>query len=454
MKQFTRFPTISAQSKHTRDLKNCADWLAKHLHRIGLEQVKVIPGKHHPIVFAESRREPDGPTLLIYGHYDVQPVDPLQEWRSAPFEPTIRGSDLYARGACDDKGQMFTHVKALESYLRGNGTLPLNVKCLFEGEEEIGSPSLTGFIAHNKGALAADVALMSDTQMLGPNRPAISCSERGALGLELEVSGPAHDLHSGNFGGAVHNPLQALGEITARLHDCSGRIAIPGFYDRVRRLDEKQRDRMAETAPSDAHILREAKTKTGWGERGFTLYERTTIRPALTVNGLTGGYQGPGGKGIIPARAVAKLSFRLVPDQDPRQIDQLFREHIARITPPTVRAKVRTLSAAKPAVVNTHHPAMRAAALAYRKGFGAAPVFLRSGGTIPAVSTFQEVLGIPTVLMGFALRDDRIHAPNEKFHLPNFYNGIATSIFFMAAMSRGRTSKAVFERGIGVAELS
>jgi acetylornithine deacetylase/succinyl-diaminopimelate desuccinylase-like protein len=241
---------------------------------------------------------------------------------------------------------------------------------------------------------------------------------RGSLGLELEVRGPEHDLHSGNFGGAVHNPLQALCEMIARLHDPDGRIAVPGFYDRVRRWGDVERGFMARNGPSDAEILRDARARKGWGERGYSLYERTTICPALTVNGITGGYQGPGGKAVIPARAVAKLSFRLVPDQDPREVERLFRAHVARITPPTVTVEVRTLSRARPALVDRRHPALRAAAAAYRKGFGAAPVFLRSGGTIPVVNTFQELLGVPTVLMGFALPDDRIHAPNEKFHLP------------------------------------
>jgi acetylornithine deacetylase/succinyl-diaminopimelate desuccinylase-like protein len=450
LKEFVRFPTVSAQPKYNGYLKECANWLAGHLERIGLEQVQVMPAKYHPIVFAESRRVPGRPTVLLYGHYDVQPVDPLSAWHSPPFEPTIRGQDLYARGACDDKGQMFTHLKSVESSLRTHGKLPVNIKCLFEGEEEIGSPGLRSFINRNKSQLAADVALVSDTAMLGPHRPAISYSERGALGLELELSGPARDLHSGNFGGAVHNPLQALSEIIASLHDAEGHIAIPGFYDRVRRLDETERGQMAKTGPSDVQILRDATAKRGWGERRFTLYERTTIRPALTVNGLTGGYQGPGVKGIIPARAIAKLSFRLVADQDPYEIDELFREHVARVTPPSVRSRVRRLSSAKPAVVNPNHPAMRAAAVAYTKGFGAPPVFLRSGGTIPAVSTFQEVLGIPTVLMGFALRDDRIHAPNEKFHLPNFYNGIATSIWFMAAMAAHVNVSGVIDRQLAM----
>jgi acetylornithine deacetylase/succinyl-diaminopimelate desuccinylase-like protein len=435
LKDFVRFPTVSAQPQHAGDIKKCASWLANHLRRTGLSHATVIPTERHPLVYASWGGAPGRPTVLIYGHYDVQPPDPLNEWRSPPFEPTVRGQDLYGRGACDDKGQMFAHVKALESLLRTTGRLPVNIKCLFEGEEEIGSPSLIPFVPRNKRALAADVAVMSDTRMLGPSRPAINYSERGALGLELEVRGPRQDLHSGNYGGAVHNPLQALCEIVAKLHDANGHIAIPGFYNSVRRWSGRERAYMVRTGPSDARILRDAEVEKGWGEQGFTLYERTTIRPALTVNGIVGGYQGPGGKGVIPARALAKLSFRLVPDQDPREVDHLFRRHIARITPPTVRSRVRTVSRAKPALINPNHPAMRAAAAAYRRGFGAAPLFLRSGGTIPVVSTFQEALGIPTVLMGFALPDDRIHAPNEKFHLPNFYHGISTSLWFLAAMS-------------------
>jgi acetylornithine deacetylase/succinyl-diaminopimelate desuccinylase-like protein len=264
--------------------------------------------------------------------------------------------------------------------------------------------------------------------------------------MELEVRGAEQDLHSGTFGGAVHNPLQALCEIIAKLHDAEGRVTIPGFYNCVREWSEKERASMTCTGPADAEILRDAQAVQGWGERGYTLYERTTIRPALTLNGMHGGYQGPGVKAVIPARAVAKLNFRLVPDQDPRQIDRLLRQHIARITPPTVRSTIRTHLLAKPALVNRGHAAMRAAAVAYRKGFGSAPVFLRSGGTIPVVSLFQEMLGTPTVLMGFALPDDRMHAPNEKFHLPNFYHGIATSIWFLAEVGANRELGTVLRR--------
>jgi acetylornithine deacetylase/succinyl-diaminopimelate desuccinylase-like protein len=322
-------------------------------------------------------------------------------------------------------------VKALEACLETTRSLPVNVKCIFEGEEEIGSPNLARLIARNRRALRADVALISDTRMLAKDRPALSCSQRGALSLELEVSGPKQDLHSGNFGGAIHNPLQALCEMLAALHDARGCIAIPGFYARVRGFSPAARSSIRRTGPTDRSILADAGVARGWGESGFNLYERTTLRPALTINGIMGGYRGPGVKAVIPARAVAKISIRLAADQDPSEIEALFRRHVARIAPPAVRVQVRSISRAYPAVIDVRHPAMRAAAIAYKRGFGRAPVFIRSGGTIPAVSLFQRLLGIPSVLMGFALPDSRIHAPNERFHLPNFRRGIAASIWFL-----------------------
>jgi acetylornithine deacetylase/succinyl-diaminopimelate desuccinylase-like protein len=405
-----------------------------------LQRVRVIPTRGNPIVVASWRRGTNRPTLLIYGHYDVLPGEPLGQWRTPPFSPTIEGADLHARGAADDKGQLFSHVKALECYLKAERDLPVNVKCIFEGEEEIGSPHLTSFIERNRGALRADAAVISDTRMLAPDRPAVSYAQRGGLRAELEMKGPPHELHSGNFGGAVHNPLQALCEMIAGLHDAHGRVAIPGFYDDVRHWGEKERAFMARTGPTDEQILLDAQVERGWAESGFSLYESTTIRPALTLNGMAGGHYGRGAKSIIPARALAKLSFRLVPDQDPQKVAQLFRDHIARVTPPAVRSSVRTFSAIKPALVDRNHPAVRAAALAYKRAFGAVPVFLRSGGSIPVVSTFQETLGCPVVLMGFGLPDDHIHGPNEKFHLPNFYKAIATSIWYMAVVARLRNA--------------
>lgn len=439
LKEFVRFPSISTQPKHKEDLKRCAQWLTNHLNTIGLSNVKLIQTHGHPIVYARSRHVQGRLNLLIYGHYDVQPVDPTSAWQTPPFKPTILGDDLVGRGASDDKGQLFAHIKAIESFLATTGKLPINVKCLFEGEEEIGSRHLLRFFKKYQEDLNIDVIVVSDTRILGPNRPAITYALRGSLSLDLMIRGPKHDLHSGTFGGAIHNPIQVLSEILARLHDANGRVTIPGFYDRVRRWSKGERAYMAHVGYSDAQILRNAGAEKNWGEQGFTLYECTTIRPALTINGILGGYTGPGNKSIIPAHAMAKVNFRLVPDQTPKQIERLFRIYIARISPPTVYTTIRTSGlAAHPVVINRQNPLMRAAVVAYQDVFGRAPVFLRSGGTIPIVSTFNTVFGIPTLLMGFALPDDRMHAPNEKFHLPNFYNGIATSIRFMTELSKIR----------------
>lgn len=401
-----------------------------------MERVTVVPTGGHPIIFAEWCHKPRRPTLLIYGHYDVQPADPYDEWRSPPFEPIVRGNDLYGRGASDDKGQLFAHVKALEGFLQTSGELPVNIKCMFEGEEEVGSPSLAAFLSRYQDRLAADVAVLSDMPIPATNRPAITESMRGALSLELEVRSAKRDLHSGLYGGAIHNPLQVLSEIIASLHDETGRVAIPGFYDRVRALSPEDRAYMKAHGPSNAEILRPAGAEHEYGEPGYTLYERSTIRPALSVSGLSGGYQGNGPKAVIPHRATAKLDFRLVPDQNPDLIERLFRRHVERCSPASVRTFVRKQFSAKPATTERDHPAIRAACAAYRFGFGIKPIFQRSGGTLPVVAMLRERLGIDTILMGFALPDDAIHAPNEKFHLPHFFKGIATNIHFMAEMGR------------------
>jgi acetylornithine deacetylase/succinyl-diaminopimelate desuccinylase-like protein len=434
LKEFIRFPTVSAQPRHASDIRNCANWLAAHLRRIGLDDVRIVPTRRHPLIYASWHGALDAPTILIYGHYDVQPAEPFEEWRSPPFEPVVRGDDVYGRGASDNKGQMLAHVKAIESSLKTAGALPVSVICLFEGEEEIGSPNLASFLVANRSALTADCVVVSDTQIPGPDRPAITYALRGSLSVELEAQGPRRELHSGTFGGAINNPLQALCEMIARLHDSQGRVLIPGFYDRVRQWNAPERAYMQEVGPSDAKVLRTAGAAQAWGEPGYSLYERTTIRPALTVSGIAGGYKGPGVKAAIPVRVVAKLNFRLAPDQDPHEIDQLFREFIARITPLDVSTRVRTLMCTEPALIDRSHPALMAAARAYHRAFGAPAVFLRNGGTIPIVSLVQKILEIPVVLMGFGLPDDRIHGPNEKFHLPNFHKGIETSIRFLAEM--------------------
>lgn len=437
LKEFLSFPSVSSQPERSADVRRCAIWLARHLLGIGLDQVRVIPTRGHPIVYASWRRALGRPTMIIYGHYDVLPGEPLKEWRTAPFTPTLRNNTLYARGAADDKGQLFSHVKAIESFLSTTGRLPVNVVCIFEGEEEIGSPNLRPFVERNRRSLrAAAAAVISDTRMLSAEQPAISYAQRGGLRAEVEVFGPTHELHSGAFGGAVHNPALALCDIVAGLHDERGHVTIPGFYGDVRVWSEKERGYMAQSGPSDREILAAAKVEHDWGESGYSLYELTTIRPDVGVSGLVGGHTGHGVKSVIPARALAKISFRLVPDQHPEKIARLFEDHIARVTPPTVRSTVRITSPIHPALIDRQHPAVQTARLAYKKAFGVPAVFIRSGGSIPVVHTFQNVLGIPAVLMGFGLPDDHIHGPNEKFQLPIFYKAIDTSIWYLALASR------------------
>jgi acetylornithine deacetylase/succinyl-diaminopimelate desuccinylase-like protein len=431
LRQFARFPSVSAQPDHAAHVRSCAQWLAEHLRHIGLQNVNLVRTPRHPIVVARHIVSRAAPTLLVYGHYDVQPVDPPSAWRIPPFSATVRDGYLFGRGASDDKGQLFAHVKALESWLRTHHRPPVNVTCVFEGEEEIGSPHLLSFLERNRNTLRADAVVISDMAIPSPDQPAITCALRGAITFELKVSGPAHDLHSGQFGGAVLDPAQALCEIIATLHDRHGRIAIPDFYDAVRDWGAATRRYMRAHGPSEYEVRRRAATAALWGEIGHTAYERLTIRPSLTVTGIQSGYNGPGFKGVIPSHASAKIGFRLVPDQDPEMIERLFRSHIVSVSPPQVRVTIKRLSAARPVVLDPRTPAMKAAGLAYREVFGKAPTLLRSGGTVPVVEYFARQWKLPTVLMGFALPDDRAHGPNERFYLRNFRRGIATSILFM-----------------------
>jgi acetylornithine deacetylase/succinyl-diaminopimelate desuccinylase-like protein len=396
----------------------------------------MVPTHGHPAVLGEWRHAPGQPTILIYGHYDVQPPDPLAEWRSPLFEPQVRGENLYGRGASDDKGQLWAHVKAIESSLRGTGTLPVNVICLFEGEEEIGSTNLGAVLNSQRDVIQADGAVISDTRILGPDCPAITYSLRGKLAFELKLRGAAHDVHSGSFGGAVHNPAQALCELIADLHDARGRIAIPGLYDSVRDWSGAERAQMARFGPEDARILRDTRAWRSWGERGYSLHERTTIWPSPAVSSLRVGYRGPGGKAIIPARASAKFCLCLVLDQDPQEVERLIHRDLARVTLTTIHLSLRVISAAGPAQMDRHYPLTRAARFAYHKASGRPPVFLRPRGTIPLVGTLQERLRVPTVLMGFALPDERMHAPNEKFHLPTFGRAIETILWFFTRVER------------------
>jgi acetylornithine deacetylase/succinyl-diaminopimelate desuccinylase-like protein len=435
---FVRHSSVSARREGAAAVRRCADWLTAHLQRIGLRSVRLLPGDRHPAVWAASRRDPGRPTVLIYGHYDVQPPEPFAAWRSPPFRPLVDGAYMVGRGTSDDKGPVLAHIKAIESYLQTSSELPVNVVLLVEGEEEIGSPGLERLLDTHRDLFRADVAVMSDTRMLGARRPAISYSERGKLDLEVAVTGPGEDLHSGSFGGAVHNPIQALCEIVASLHDANGTVAVPGFYEQVRPVGPDERAYLARVGPGDRKILKDAHAPAGWGEQGYSLYERTTIRPALTLNGIRGGYLGSGGKSVIPSRASVKVNIRLVPDQDPDRVEKHVRAHLARVTPPTVRTTVRRRAAAHAAVLDRTHPAVSAAATAYLRGFGTRPVLVRSGGTIPIVSLLRRRLHIPTVLMGFALPDDRMHAPNERFLLANYTRGMETVIWFLAELGRRR----------------
>lgn len=434
LQAFMRFPSVSTQPEHAADVARCARWLAGRLAAAGLQEVNIVPTPRHPAVTAGWRGAPGRPTLLIYGHYDVQPAGGPEGWNSPPFDPAVRGQYLYGRGASDDKGQIMAHIAALEALLKTAGRLPLNVACLFEGEEEIGSPNLGGVVDRLEpfgSPGAPQLAVISDTAIPAPEQPALIYALRGKLEMEVELHGTRRELHSGAFGGALENPAQALARALAGLQTPQGRVEAPGFYSQVRRWPAGERAYMRRVGPSDADVLRNAGAETGWGEPGYTLYERTTIRPALSINGLTSGYQGRGGKGIIPPRASAKLDVRLVPDQDPDQIAGALEETLRTLLPGALRPRFIAGNASGAVYLNRRDPAMRAAARAYASGFGRAPVFLRSGGSIPVVRMLVDRYAMPVVLLGFGLPDDCIHAANERFYLPNLFRGIHTVICFL-----------------------
>lgn len=429
---FIRFPSIGADPRRRADVQRCARWLGGRLRHAGLQEVAVVPTAGSPIVYgAWHGAAAHAPTLLVYGHYDVQPAEPLAAWRSPPFEPTQRGSDLVGRGSCDDKGPLLCHVAAIEAHLATAGRLPTDIVCIFEGEEEHGSPHLPAFLRAQRARLAPAAAVMSDTRMLGPLRPVIVQGTRGALSLGLELDRAGEDVHSGQFGGAVPNAVEALCAIVARLHDARGRIDVPGIYDRVRALPADERTRLAREAPSDAEILRDAGVDTAAGEAGFSAYERTTLRPALTVTDITGGFTGPGGKSAVPAQAAARLNLRLVCDQDPDDVARLMCARLRSLVPAGLDLTIRVGAGSAPTTIDAGDPAVRAAAEALRRAFGRPPVLLHSGGTIPIVGEFQRLFGVPTVLMGFALPDGGMHAPNEKANLPTLHRGTRACIEFL-----------------------
>ncbi len=424
-----RIPSISAQSAHKPDMQRCAEWLRESLLKAGAQRAEVMPTEGNPVVYAERIIDPAKPTVLVYGHYDVMPVDPRDEWRTEPFEPVVKDGRIWGRGADDDKGQLYMHAKAFETMV-ATDTLPCNVKFMLEGEEEIGSPSLYKWCADNKEMLAADVILVSDTSMLGMETPSITCGLRGLAYMQVEVQGPNKDLHSGLFGGAVANPANVLTKLIASLIDDNGHITIPGFYDDVRLLTPEEREAF-NSAPFDIERYKaNIAIPEVAGEAGFSTMERTGVRPSLDVNGIWGGYIEEGTKTIIPAKASAKISMRLVPNQDYVKIGKLFEEHFRAIAPASVTVNVKALHGGAPYVTPTDLPAYRAAEKAVEETFGKKPLPFYSGGSIPIISGFENILGIKSVLMGFGLDIDAIHSPNESYGLDNFYKGIQTIVKF------------------------
>jgi acetylornithine deacetylase/succinyl-diaminopimelate desuccinylase-like protein len=428
--ELLRIPSISTLPAHKPDMHRAAEWLAAHLTRIGVRNARVLPTQGHPVVYGEWREAgPGAPTVLIYGHYDVQPVDPLNLWHSPPFEPTIREGRLYARGATDDKGLVFGLICAVESQL-ATGALPVNVKWLIEGEEESSSTSLEAFVLANKDLLAADSVLISDTPFLAPGQPQIPYSLRGIAAAEVRVRGPKTDLHSGAFGGTVRNPAAALAAIIAALHDEDGRVRIPGFYDRVRLLPEAERAALRQVPYTLEDWQRETGLREPWGEPDFTIRERIGARPTCEVNGLWSGFQGEGAKTIIPAEASAKFTMRLVADQDPAEITRLFAEHIQRLAPKDLQVEIKTQAGSRPALTPTDTPEIRAAARALETVWGVPPVFVRGGGSLPIVAALQSELKTPVVLLGFGLPDSGAHAPNEWIDVEQFHKGIECAIHY------------------------
>lgn len=427
-----RIPSLSGDPAQAGDIRRMADWLATNMRGIGLANVRVMPTAGHPVVYGEwIGAGPHVPTVLVYGHYDVVPAVVEDGWDTPPFEPTIKDGKIYARGATDDKGQLFIHVKALESYLKTAGAVPVNIKFLLEGEEEVSSPNLLPFIKEHLDLLRADVCVISDSSMRVIEEPAITHSLRGMTYLEIEVTGPREDLHSGFFGGAVHNPAVALVEILAKLYNDDGTIAVPGFYDDVAPLSEDERAMIARTDLKDAQLLEATGAPAVWGDARFTIRERVSARPTLDINGLWSGYAGPGPKTIIPASAGAKVSSRLVANQDPEKIFRLIKAYVESITPSTVRIDVRLLTTGRPALIPHDLPAMQAAVRAYEKGWGYTPVFTRGGGSIPVVADITDLMRIPVVMMGYGLDTDGLHSPNEHFSIEMFGRGIQTAIVYL-----------------------
>jgi acetylornithine deacetylase/succinyl-diaminopimelate desuccinylase-like protein len=431
LNEFLAIPSVSTNPENQADIRRCADWVAEHMRGIGLENIQLFPTAGHPIVYADWLHAPGKPTILLYGHYDVQPAEPLDLWESPPFQGTVRNGNLYARGAADDKGQVFIHLKAIEAMMKNAGSLPVNLKLLIEGEEEIGSEHLEAFVKQHKDLLGADLVLISDSSMFKKGVPSICYGLRGLAYMQIDLTGPNKDLHSGSFGGTVHNPIQALAEIIAQLHDRKGRVAIPGFYKDVLPLTKKERAAYRKLPFSEKEYARELGVKKLYGEKGFSTLERVWARPTLECNGIWGGFTGEGAKTVLPSKASAKVSMRLVPNQTAAKAARQFEKHIRKLAPKSVSVTVKALHGGEPAITPINSPGVKAAAAALERGFGKKPLYQREGGSIPIVVQFKHLLGIDTVLLGFGLPDENAHAPNEFLNLENFFGGIRTSVHFL-----------------------
>ncbi len=434
--EMLRIPSLSADPAHAGDVRRMAEWLADHFNSLGLDKVAVMETAGHPVVYGEwTGAGPDKPTVLVYGHYDVVPALMEDGWHTDPFEPVEKDGKIYARGATDDKGQLFIHVKALEAYLKTAGQAPVNVKMLIEGEEEVSSPNLVPFLKEHLELLRADVCVISDTSMRSIDEPAIIHSLRGMTYAEIEVHGPTDDLHSGLWGGAVHNPALALVEILGKLYNPDNTIAIPGFYDDVVPLTAEEREMIAKNDLTEAQYKQSTGVPAVWGDANYNIRERISARPTLDINGLWSGWSGPGPKTIIPARAGCKISSRLVGNQDAHKIFDLLKSYVESIAPPTVTVDVRLLTTGKAALFPFDIPEMQAASRAYEKGWGVKPIFTRGGGSIPVVAEIAALMDIPVVMMGYGLDDDGLHSPNERFSIEMFHRGIETAIVYLEELA-------------------
>src|SRR6266496_1563082 len=429
LKALLAIPSISALPEHAGDVRRCADWCADEMRRVGLQHVRLIDTPGNPVVYGDWLEAEGAPTILFYGHYDVQPVDPIELWQTPPFEATIRDGEIYARGAADDKGQVFMHLKAVEAHLKQNGRLPVNMKFFLEGEEEVGSLHLDDFIRAHKDDLKADLVVISDTPMFDRGIPSICYGLRGLVYAQIDLRGSKGDLHSGAFGGAVANPAFVLAQMIAQMKDRSGRIKVPGFYDDVRPLDEAEHQAWAQLPFNERKYRKDFGIPKVFGETGYSTLERTWARPTLEVNGLLSGFTGDGAKTVLPAVAMAKISMRLVPNQDPNKIAALFEDYVKKLAPKTVELKFTRMHGGKPWMTSFDNPFVQAASRAIERGFNKTPVLTREGGSIPVVSTFQEVLGLPSVLFGVGLPDENAHAPNEKLDVANFQGGIIAAAY-------------------------